>query len=187
MFGTQPLSVPVLDCFQLDPWEEISVNFESKFCYFLLRISSAQWWLFCLGLDVLKHHTDVIMRAMASQIKHQSSVPLAFVRGIHWSPVDSPHKEPMTRKMFPFDDVIMTQTSKAYAFLVPETFFTHLFLAASAIFLFTAIWFTMLSFQSTTVVPNTDITRLVVIYLASLTLARSLRTVSTFWVNTFWK
>ena len=40
--------------------------------------------------------------------KNQSSASLAFVRGIHWWPVDSPHKGPVTRKMFPFDDVIMT-------------------------------------------------------------------------------
>ena len=66
----------------------------------------------------------VIMSAMASQItsltivylcvyssadqrKHQSSASLAFVRGIHRWPVNSPHKWPVTRKMFPFDDVIM--------------------------------------------------------------------------------
>ena len=64
------------------------------------------------------------MRAMASQItgvsivcsavcstadqrKHQRSASLAFVRGIHRWPVDSPHKGPVTRKMFPFDDVII--------------------------------------------------------------------------------
>ena len=38
--------------------------------------------------------------------KHQISASLAFVRGIHWSQVDSPHKRPVTRKMFPFDDII---------------------------------------------------------------------------------
>ena len=43
----------------------------------------------------------------ADQSKHQSSVSLAFVWGIHRGPVNSPHKEPVTRKMFPFDDVIM--------------------------------------------------------------------------------
>ena len=41
-----------------------------------------------------------------AQRKHQSSASLAFVRGIHRWPVDSPHKGPVTRKMFPFDDVI---------------------------------------------------------------------------------
>ena len=40
--------------------------------------------------------------------KHESSASLAFVRGIHRGPVNSPHKRPVTRKMFPFDDVIMT-------------------------------------------------------------------------------
>ena len=41
------------------------------------------------------------------QRKHQSSGSLAFVRGIHRGPVNSPHKWPVMRKMFPFDDVIM--------------------------------------------------------------------------------
>ena len=41
------------------------------------------------------------------QRKHQSSESLAFVRGIHRGPVNSPHKWPVTRKTFPFDDVIM--------------------------------------------------------------------------------
>ena len=71
------------------------------------------------------HYNDVIMGAIASQItasrlftqsfiqtqikrKHQSSASLAFVRGIHRGPVNSSHKWPVTRKMFPFDDVIMS-------------------------------------------------------------------------------
>ena len=74
---------------------------------------------------VTKHHyDDVIMDVIASQItnltivystvysgvdqsKHQSSASLAFVWGIHRGPVNSPHKWPVTRKMFPFADVIM--------------------------------------------------------------------------------
>ena len=64
------------------------------------------------------------MSAMASQItsltivystvysgtdqrKHQNSASLAFVRGIHRWPVNSPHKGPVTRKTCQFDDVIM--------------------------------------------------------------------------------
>ena len=39
--------------------------------------------------------------------KTSNSASLAFVRGIHRGPVNSPHKGPSTRKMFPFDDVIM--------------------------------------------------------------------------------
>ena len=42
-----------------------------------------------------------------NQRNHQSPASLAFVRGIHRWPVNSPHKGPVTRKMFPFDDVIM--------------------------------------------------------------------------------
>ena len=61
------------------------------------------------------HYSDVIMGVMAystvysgaDQRKHQSSVSLAFVRGIHRWPVNSSRKRPVTRKMFPFDDVIM--------------------------------------------------------------------------------
>ena len=41
------------------------------------------------------------------QRKHQRSASLAFVRGIDRWPVNSPHKGPVTQKMFPFDDVIM--------------------------------------------------------------------------------
>ena len=69
-------------------------------------------------------YDDVIMTMLASQItsltvvysivhsgvnqrKHQSSASLAFVREIHRGPVNFPHKWPVTRKMFPFDDVIM--------------------------------------------------------------------------------
>ena len=43
----------------------------------------------------------------ADQRKHQSPASLAFVRGIHRWPVNSPHKGPVTRKMFLLDDVII--------------------------------------------------------------------------------
>ena len=76
----------------------------------------------------LSHYNYVIMGAMASQItnltivystvysaadqrKYQSSASLAFVRGIHRWPVNSPHKWPVTREMFPFDDVILVLCS----------------------------------------------------------------------------
>ena len=48
-----------------------------------------------------------IIYSGTDQRKHQISASLAFVRGIHRGPVNSPHKRPVTRKMFPFDDVIM--------------------------------------------------------------------------------
>ena len=71
-----------------------------------------------------RHYNDIIMGAITFQItsltivystvysdadqrKHQSSASLAFVWGIHRGPVNSTQKWPVTRKMFPFDDVIM--------------------------------------------------------------------------------
>ena len=83
----------------------------------------------CYGC--LHHYNDVIMGLMASQItsltivyssvysgtdqrKHQSSTSLAFVRRIHRSLVNSPHKGPVMRKMFPLDDVIMYSASSHY-------------------------------------------------------------------------
>ena len=68
--------------------------------------------------------SDVIIGTMASQItsftivysiiyqgadqrKHQISASLAFVRGIHRSPVNSLYKWTVTRKMFPLNDVII--------------------------------------------------------------------------------
>ena len=49
-----------------------------------------------------------IVYSDADQRKHQSSASLAFVRGFYRGLVISPHKWPVTRKMFPFDDVIMS-------------------------------------------------------------------------------
>ena len=43
----------------------------------------------------------------ADQSKNQSSASLALVRGIHRWPVNSTHKWPVTRNMFPFHDVTM--------------------------------------------------------------------------------
>ena len=87
----------------------------------------------------LPHYCDAMMGAVASQITSltivystvysgadqnnpQSSASLAFVLGIHRGPVYSPHKWPVTRKMFPFDDVIMkmltSSTTMSCAFLL---------------------------------------------------------------------
>ena len=42
-----------------------------------------------------------------AQIKENITASLAFVRGIHRGPLNPPHKGSVTRKLFPFDDVIM--------------------------------------------------------------------------------
>ena len=78
----------------------------------------------CKTVTTMLHYSDVIKSTMASEItsltivystvysgpnqrKHQSFASLAFVQGIHQSPVNSLHKGPVTQKMFPFEDVIM--------------------------------------------------------------------------------
>ena len=103
-------------------------------------VNSSSWnittHLFCISIPWLlamqaawasTHYCDVIMTVMPSQITsltivystvyssaaqrtHQTSSSLAFVRRIHRWTVNSLHKGPVTRKMFPFDDVIMQKT-----------------------------------------------------------------------------
>ena len=75
----------------------------------ILSIWYKAWW--CI------HYSDIIMNVMASQItsvsmvcsnicsgadkkKHHSSTSLAFVRGIHRWPVNSPHKGQFCGKCF---------------------------------------------------------------------------------------
>ena len=77
------------------------------------------------------HYSGIIKSVMASRItslsivcqiicsgayqrKYQGSASLAFLRGIHRWPMDSPHKRPVTREMCPFDDVIMNYFSMHY-------------------------------------------------------------------------
>ena len=139
-----------------------------------LKIISAKWRLFCLGLNELNHnrnqirwriyvalwhYNDVIMSPIGSQItslaiiystvytgadqrKHQSPASLAFVRGIHQGPVNSPHKGPVTRKTFPFYDVLMGGDDLMYTCSkIYYWQFTHQrFNAQSLIWQFRPIW-----------------------------------------------
>ena len=103
--------------------------------------------LFCCNCSIIVcgfgwyHYCDVIMGAMASQItslaivyssvhsgidkrKHQSSTTPAFVLGIQRWPVNSSHKWPVTRKMFPFEDVSVIYRYSPGAHFTSE-FFHH--------------------------------------------------------------
>ena len=64
------------------------------------------------GCTLIQHIMIVCLfaqRYVQTQIKENIKAPtsLAFVRVIHRSPMNSPQKGTVTRKMFPFDDVIM--------------------------------------------------------------------------------
>ena len=116
-----------------------------------LGVLHMRWWL-GRATHVL-HYGDIIMGAIASQItrltivystvysdadqrKHKSSASLAFVRGIH----RGPHKWPITRKMFSFDDVIMGRLrSPQHVPMMRSTWATHL-LYLSTVILMTEKW-----------------------------------------------
>ena len=99
----------------------------ASFCPGYIILLNEFMWL------IYPHYDAVMMGVMASQItsltivystvssganqrKHQSSASLAFVRGIHWWPVNSPHKWPVTRKYFH----LMTSSCMYMYFRVPS-------------------------------------------------------------------
>ena len=62
------------------------------------------------GCDGVSNHQPrhcLLNRSGVDQRKHQSYVSLPYGWGIIRWPMNSQHKWPVTRKMFPFDDVIM--------------------------------------------------------------------------------
>ena len=118
-----------------DPW--ISLDKTSDLHFFMGLMSNPG-----RSKDFCYHYNDVIMGVVASQItsltifystsdcllntgadqrKHQSSAPLAFARGIYRRLVNSPHKWPVTRKMFLFDDIIMLQLFGMIPSLIQST------------------------------------------------------------------
>ena len=115
-------------------WRRIHIETASGLCGLCKTKEMSQMWRYfslvetvLVWVEVNDHYDDAIMDAMASQItsltivystvysdtderKHRSSASLTFVWGIHRGPVKSPHQWPVTRKMFPFHDVIMYKT-----------------------------------------------------------------------------
>ena len=97
-------------------WRLVTVGFTPIFlCYFISTY--CQWisrgalqWRHNERCGVSNPGVSIVYWTVCSdadQRKHRTSASLAFVRGIHRWPVNSPHKGPVTRKMLPFDDVIM--------------------------------------------------------------------------------
>ena len=76
----------------------------TSLCFFhqFIRVTSK------VGDDVSNHQPhDCLLNRFSRRRSKKISASLAFVRGIHQGSVNSPHKRPVTRKMFPFDDVII--------------------------------------------------------------------------------
>ena len=97
----------------------------SKYIFCKIHASSVKWpWLSLqwrhngrYGVSNHQHHDWLFNRLFSRLKKHKSFASLAFVMGIHRWPVNSLHKEPVTRKMFPFDDVIMYNDNLKGVFL----------------------------------------------------------------------
>ena len=78
------------------------------------------------GDSNLQPHDCLLNRLFRLRSKKTSKLRVTgFVQGIHRSPVNSPHKWPVTRKMFPFDVVIMYELS-LWAWIKKATWYVHI-------------------------------------------------------------
>ena len=80
----------------------------------LVRRKTVQWRH--IAYDDISNYQPpdcLFNRLFEAQIKESIKAPRRwpFVRGIRRWPLNSPNKEPVTRKVFPFDDVIMILNS----------------------------------------------------------------------------
>ena len=75
----------------------------SSYCQWLEDIIAVQWRH--NGRDGVSNQRR--LDCLLNRLFRRSSASLAFVRGIHRWPANSPHKGPVTRTMFRFDDVII--------------------------------------------------------------------------------
>ena len=94
-------------------WHWYIVTFKLR----ALRCPSLKWRLMSAMASQITSLTIAYSSVYlgADQRNHQSSASLAFVRGIHRWPVNSPRKGPVTWKMFPFDDVIILLKIRGWA------------------------------------------------------------------------
>ena len=85
----------------LSPYKEWSLLY--------MRLAQTNRVSMCTMASQINSLTSVYLTVYsgADQRKHESSASLAFVRGVQRWPMNSSHKWPVTRKMFPFADVIM--------------------------------------------------------------------------------
>ena len=111
--------ISLANCFSMIHYllVQMALNLVLNICY-SCHITAIYWNSFDGTLwgchnrhdGVSNHQPPIVYSTIysdADRRKHQSSASLAFVRGNHWGPVNFPHKWSVTRKMLPFDDVIM--------------------------------------------------------------------------------
>ena len=124
MFGLHPLKRKKIEwkCWKSDSLINFGYGWKSQASSEnLAYVNSLRWrhnWR-----DSASNHQpyDCLLNRLFRRRKYQSAASLAFVRRIHRGPVNSPHKWPVTRKMFPFDDVIMTYLALGSTWLIVMT------------------------------------------------------------------
>ena len=92
-------------------WNSINDNHDKQ-----LDLVTLQWRQ---RNGVSNHRLFAQPFVQADQRKNQSSASLVFVRGIYRQLWDSPHEGSVTRKMFPFDDVMIIRPWKSHV-LTPQ-------------------------------------------------------------------
>ena len=143
--GDKPLSEPMMVsltthiCFTRPPWVNVYISYRSFLNILLQQLFFHSGSIMAANL----HYSDVIMSAVASKISsltivHSGAVYSGADQRKHqklrvaylWegnSPVtdEFPHKGSVTRKMFPFDDVIMWQMTTKRVYICMYTPFSH--------------------------------------------------------------
>ena len=119
----------MIPCFKIYSYKYVYINpchskimkccfyFSTKVCYFkcwrpiyrLVQCASLRWrHNDHVGVSYHQPHHCLLSRLFGRRSKKTSKLRVTgFCAGIRRGPVNSPHKWPVTRKMFPFDDVIM--------------------------------------------------------------------------------
>ena len=106
----------------------MSLRVQSTICQHRFRMLDAeqvpshylnQWWLSLFthtlqwrhngvkGVSNHQHHACLLNRLFRRRSKKTYKLGVTGICGIHRWPPNSPHKGPLKRMMFPFDDVIM--------------------------------------------------------------------------------
>ena len=122
--------IPILKYVVVDSQAASQTNMNLNKFVFYLVIS-----LHCIGVIISVMVSQITSVSIvystvcsgANQRKHQSSASLALVREIHWWPANSPHKRPVTRKIFPLNDVIMylEEQASCYWYRVNSKVYKH--------------------------------------------------------------
>ena len=79
-----------------DRWIPLTMDQWCKKCFHLMTSSWTLQWCHNGHDGISNHQPNDCLLVYSGQTKSYAS--LAFVRGIHWWPVDSPHKGPVTQK-----------------------------------------------------------------------------------------